>query len=43
MEAIVAIGGEKLKDLETFLIDEYIVKLTGKENPKALFVSTANE
>jgi dipeptidase E len=38
MEDIVAIGGGELKDLETFLIDEYIVKLTGKENPKALFV-----
>ena len=42
MGTIIAIGGGELKDLETLLIDEYIVKATGKKNPKALFIPTAS-
>lgn len=38
---IVAIGGGELKDLETLSIDRKIVELTGKKNPKALFLPTA--
>jgi dipeptidase E len=39
---IVAIGGGSLKKKETLAIDRYIVKLTGKESPRALFVPTAS-
>jgi dipeptidase E len=42
MEKIVAIGGGELKDLETLVIDKEIVSLTGKENPRALFIPTAS-
>lgn len=42
MGTIIAIGGGELRDLETFLIDEYIVKSTGKKNPKALLIPTAS-
>lgn len=39
---IVAIGGGELRDLETLSIDKEIVKWTGKNNPKALFIPTAS-
>lgn len=42
MGTIVAIGGGELGDLETFAIDEYIVKATEKQSPKALFIPTAS-
>ncbi|VVB77582.1 Peptidase E [uncultured archaeon] len=42
MGKIIAIGGGELKDLDTFSIDSEIVKLTGKKNPKALFIPTAS-
>lgn len=42
MGIIVAIGGGEIKDLETFEIDKVIVGLTGKKNPKALFIPTAS-
>lgn len=40
--AIVAIGGGELKDLETLGIDKEIKKLSGKKNPRALFIGTAS-
>lgn len=39
---IVAIGGGELKDRETLRIDRFIVELTGKRKPKALFIPTAS-
>ncbi len=42
MSTIVAIGGGDISDLETLAIDKYIVKLSGKECPKVLFVPTAS-
>ncbi len=39
---IIAIGGGSLKKKETLAIDRYIVKLTGKESPRALFIPTAS-
>lgn len=42
MGIIVAIGGGEIKDLETFEIDKVIVGLTGKKQPKALFIPTAS-
>lgn len=42
MGTIVAIGGGSIKDSETLVIDEYIVKISGKECPKALFIPTAS-
>jgi dipeptidase E len=42
MGKIVAIGGGEIKDLDTLPIDREIVKLTGKQNPKALFIPTAS-
>jgi len=39
---IIAIGGGSLKKKETFAIDKYIVKLTGKRSPRALFIPTAS-
>lgn len=42
MGKLVAIGGGELKDLDTLPIDLEIVKLTGKEHPKALFIPTAS-
>lgn len=42
MGTIVAIGGGEIRDFETLEIDEYIVKSTGIENPKALFIPTAS-
>jgi len=42
MGKIIAIGGGEIRDLETLPIDKEIVKLTGKKNPKALFIPTAS-
>jgi len=42
MGKIIAIGGGELKDLETFSIDEEVVRLTGKGIPNALFIPTAS-
>jgi dipeptidase E len=39
---IIAIGGGELKDQETLLIDQFIVKQTQKAQPKALFIPTAS-
>lgn len=41
MRAIVGIGGGELGRWETRQIDEYIVWLSGKEHPRALFLPTA--
>ena len=38
---LVAIGGGEIRRLETFSIDRKIVELTGKRNPKALFLPTS--
>ena len=43
MGTIVAIGGGNINDSETLLIDEYIVKISGKECPNALFIPTASD
>lgn len=42
MGTIIAIGGGELRYLETFEIDQQIVKLTGVDHPKALFIPTAS-
>jgi dipeptidase E len=42
MGTIIAIGGGEIRDFETLEIDEHIVKSTGIENPKALFIPTAS-
>ncbi len=42
MGTIIAMGGGHLSNLETFTMDTYIVKATGKNNPKALFIPTAS-
>jgi dipeptidase E len=42
MGKIIAIGGGEIKDLDTFSIDEEVVRLTGKKNPIALFIPTAS-
>ena len=39
---IVSIGGGSLKKKQTLPIDRYIVKLTGKKAPRALFIPTAS-
>jgi len=39
---IVSIGGGSIRELETFVIDKYIVSLTNKERPRALFIPTAS-
>lgn len=39
---IIAIGGGSLKKKQTLPIDRYIVKLTGKKSPWALFIPTAS-
>jgi dipeptidase E len=43
MGKIIAIGGGELKDLDTLSIDEEVIKLTGRKNPKALFIPTASK
>ncbi len=42
MKKIVAIGGGEIGLKETLKIDKEVVKLTGKRNPKALFIPTAS-
>lgn len=39
---IVAIGGGEIADRETLPIDRFIVELSGRKSPKALFVPTAS-
>lgn len=39
---IIAIGGGSLKKTQTLPIDRFIVKLTGKKRPRALFIPTAS-
>ncbi len=42
MRTIVAIGGGSIFEGATRTIDEHIVKLTGKKNPRVLFIPTAS-
>jgi dipeptidase E len=42
MGRIIPIGGGEISELETFPIDQYIVGLVNKPNPKALFIPTAS-
>lgn len=42
MGTIVSIGGGSIRDLETFVIDKYIVSLANKKCPRALFIPTAS-
>lgn len=42
MKKIVAIGGGKLKNLETLRIDKKVIRLSDKRRPKALFIPTAS-
>lgn len=42
MRKIITIGGGKIKNLQTLKIDKEIVRLSGKEHPKALFIPTAS-
>ena len=41
-KTIVAIGGGELKDLDTLLIDQAIVRLVKKRQPRVLFIPTAS-
>jgi dipeptidase E len=41
-KAIIAIGGGKIRTRGTLAIDREIIRLTGKENPKLLFIPTAS-
>lgn len=43
MGKIVAIGGGELSQGETYILDQYIVELSRKNNPKLLFIPTASE
>jgi dipeptidase E len=42
MGKIVAIGGGELRDRDTMSIDKHILELTGKTNPRFLFIPTAS-
>lgn len=42
MSKIVAIGGGEIKDQETLSIDRHILELTGKAQPRLLFLPTAS-
>ena len=42
MTKLVAIGGGKMAEGETLAIDSQVVALTGKTNPRALFIPTAS-
>lgn len=42
MKKIVAIGGGEVRLAETFAIDKEIINLSGKKNPKLLFIPTAS-
>ena len=39
---IIAIGGGQMRQNETTRLDKFIVDLTGKEKPNALFIPTAS-
>ena len=39
---IVAVGGGEIREQETAAIDRRIIELTGKTQPKALFIPTAS-
>lgn len=43
MGKIVAIGGGELSKGETYILDQYIVELSHKNNPKLLFIPTASK
>lgn len=43
MGKVVAIGGGELRKGETYILDKYIVKLSGKKEPKLLFIPTASQ
>ena len=43
MGKIVAIGGGELRMGETYILDKYIVELTGQSKPKLLFIPTASK
>jgi dipeptidase E len=40
---IVAIGGGEIGQLKTLAIDKKIVSLSGKKNPRLLFIPTASD
>jgi dipeptidase E len=42
MGKIVAIGGGELRDRDTLSTDKHILELTGKQNPRLLFIPTAS-
>ena len=42
MKKIIALGGGKIEKSETTLIDQEIIRLTGKTKPTVLFVPTAS-
>lgn len=42
MGIIVSIGGGSIRELETLVIDEYIVSLVNKDCPRVLFIPTAS-
>ena len=42
MKKIVAIGGGSMAELETLDIDKRVIELSGKANPRALFIPTAS-
>lgn len=42
MSKIVAIGGGDMRNSETLAIDREVIRLTGKPQPKALFIPTAS-
>ena len=43
MGKVVAIGGGELRKGETYILDKYIVELSGKKEPKLLFIPTASQ
>ena len=43
MQTLVAIGGGSFQKNETRAIDEYIIKRTGKEHPKVIFIPAASK
>lgn len=43
MGKVVAIGGGELRKGETYILDKYIVGLSGKKEPKLLFIPTASQ
>ena len=43
MQTLVAIGGGSFQKNETRIIDDYIIKRTGKEHPKVIFIPAASK